>query len=164
MVTTEKQYIIYRCRTTIYIGSFSRGKDFDNRCHYHVEEGYLTMQTYFIKILYIKGQNIYSAKVMPLPWRDPDLPHRRLSLHWRHNGRYSVSNHQHHDWLFNRLFRHRLKKHQSFASLAFVRGIHRWPVNSLHKEPVTRKMFPFDDVIMYNDNLKGVFLFSNFVA
>ena len=41
-----------------------------------------------------------------------------------------------------------LRKHQSSASLAFVRGIHRWPVNSLHKGPVTRKMFPFDDVIM----------------
>ena len=39
-------------------------------------------------------------------------------------------------------------KHQSYASLAFVRGIHRWPVNSPHKGPVTRKMFPFDDVIM----------------
>ena len=41
------------------------------------------------------------------------------------------------------------RKHQSSASLAFVRGIHRWPVNSPHKGPVTRKMFPFDDVIMY---------------
>ena len=40
------------------------------------------------------------------------------------------------------------KEHQSFASLAFERGIHRWPVNSPHKWPVTRKMFPFDDVIM----------------
>ena len=40
------------------------------------------------------------------------------------------------------------RKHQRSASLAFVRGIHRWPVNSLHKGPVTRKMFPFDDVIM----------------
>ena len=39
-------------------------------------------------------------------------------------------------------------KHQSSASLAFVWGIHRGPVNSLHKWPVTRKMFPFDDVIM----------------
>ena len=39
-------------------------------------------------------------------------------------------------------------KHQSSASLAFVRGIHRGPVNSPHKGPVTRKMFPFDDVIM----------------
>ena len=33
-------------------------------------------------------------------------------------------------------------------SLAFVRGIHPWPVNSLHKWPVTRKMFPIDDIIM----------------
>ena len=40
------------------------------------------------------------------------------------------------------------RKHQSSASLAFVRGNHRWPVNSPHKWPVTRKMFPFDDVIM----------------
>ena len=40
------------------------------------------------------------------------------------------------------------RKHQSSASLAFVWGIHRGPVNSPHKGPVTRKMFPFDDVIM----------------
>ena len=38
--------------------------------------------------------------------------------------------------------------HQSSASLAFVRGIHRWPVNSLHKGPVTQKVFTFEDVIM----------------
>ena len=40
------------------------------------------------------------------------------------------------------------RKHQSSASLAFVRGIHRSPVNSPHKGPVTRKMFPSDNVIM----------------
>ena len=40
------------------------------------------------------------------------------------------------------------RKHKSSASLAFVLGIHRSPVNSLHKAPVTRKMFLFDDVIM----------------
>ena len=40
------------------------------------------------------------------------------------------------------------RKHQSSASLAFVRGIHLWPVNSPHKGPVTLKMFPFGDVIM----------------
>ena len=39
-------------------------------------------------------------------------------------------------------------KHQSSAWLAFVRGLHRWPVKSPHKGPVTRKMFPFHDVIM----------------
>ena len=40
------------------------------------------------------------------------------------------------------------RKHQSSASLAFVWGIHRGPVNSPHKWPVTRILFPFDDVIM----------------
>ena len=41
------------------------------------------------------------------------------------------------------------RKHQSSVSLAFVCGIHRWPVNSPHKGLLTRKMFPFYDVIMY---------------
>ena len=42
------------------------------------------------------------------------------------------------------------RKHQSSASLAFAWGIHRGPVYFPHKGPVTRKMFPFDDVIMAN--------------
>ena len=40
------------------------------------------------------------------------------------------------------------RKHQSSASLAFVLGIHRGPVNSPHKWSITRNVFPFDDVIM----------------
>ena len=48
-------------------------------------------------------------------------------------------------------------KHQSSASLAFVWGIHRGPVNSPHKWPVTRKMFPFDDVIMLSYNSPVLF-------
>ena len=48
------------------------------------------------------------------------------------------------------------RKHQSSASLAFVWGIHRGPVNSPHKGPVTRKMFPFDDVIMIFRDLDNV--------
>ena len=43
------------------------------------------------------------------------------------------------------------RKHQSSVSLVFVRGIHRWPVNSPHKGPGTRKMFPFDDIFMLWD-------------
>ena len=66
---------------------------------------------------------------------------------WRFNERDGVSNHQCLDGLLKHLFRRRSKK----TSLAFVRGIHRWSVNSPHKGPVTRKMFPFDDVIMAND-------------
>ena len=48
------------------------------------------------------------------------------------------------------------ERDQSSASLAFVRGIHRWPVNSPHKGPVTRKMFPFDDVIMWRICITGL--------
>ena len=44
------------------------------------------------------------------------------------------------------------RKHQSSAPLAFVRGIHRLPVNSSLKGSVTRKMFPFDDVIVLTSN------------
>ena len=40
------------------------------------------------------------------------------------------------------------RKHQSSASLAFVRGIHRSLVDSPLKGPAMRKMFPFDDVII----------------
>ena len=59
------------------------------------------------------------------------------TLQWRQNERNGVSNHRRIRCL-----------HQSFASLAFVCGIHRWPVNSPHKRSVTRKMFPSDDVTM----------------
>ena len=45
------------------------------------------------------------------------------------------------------------RKHQNSRSLAFVKGIHWWPVNSPHKGPVTRKMFPFDDVTMLEINI-----------
>ena len=48
------------------------------------------------------------------------------------------------------------RKHQSSASLAFVWGIHRGPVNSPHKWPVTRKMCPFDDVIRFRETYSQI--------
>ena len=75
------------------------------------------------------------------------------SLLWRNDGHDGVSNHQPHDCLLNRLFRRRSKNIPNSASLSFVLGIHRWPVNSPHKWPVTRNMFTFDDVIMVALNL-----------
>ena len=45
------------------------------------------------------------------------------------------------------------RKHQSFASLAVVRGIHQWPVDSPHKGPATQKMFPFHDVIITKSHM-----------
>ena len=70
------------------------------------------------------------------------------ALQWRHTGRNGVSNYQRLDCLFNRLLRHILEKTSKLRVTGLVRGIHRWPVNSPHTWPETRKMFPFDDVIM----------------
>ena len=50
------------------------------------------------------------------------------------------------------------RKHQRSASLAFMWEIHRWPVNSPHKGPVTRKMSPFDDVIMKPFTINSVLI------
>ena len=44
------------------------------------------------------------------------------------------------------------REHESSALLAFVRGIRRWPVDSPHKWPVTRELFPFDDIFMSSDH------------
>ena len=70
------------------------------------------------------------------------------SLHWRHNDHDGVSNHQPHDCLLNRLFGRRLKKTSKLRVTGLCAGNSTGPVNSPHKGPVTRKMFPFDDVIM----------------
>ena len=81
---------------------------------------------------------------------------------WRHSEHNGVSNHQLHGCLLNRLFRRKSKKtpKNSVTDLCVCvcvwggggggggGGIRRWPVESLHKGPVTPKMFPFDDVIM----------------
>ena len=42
------------------------------------------------------------------------------------------------------------RKHQSSASLALMRRIHQWLVNTPHNRPVKWNMFPFDDIIMWN--------------
>ena len=75
--------------------------------------------------------------------------HINRSLHWRHNDHDGVSNHQPHGCLLNRLFRRRSKKTSKLRVTGLCVGNSPGPVNSPHKGPVTRKMFPFDDVIMW---------------
>ena len=70
------------------------------------------------------------------------------TLHRRHNDHDGISNHQPHGCLLNRLFRHRSKKTSKLRVTGLCAGNSPGPVNSPHKGPVTRKMFPFDDVIM----------------
>ena len=79
-----------------------------------------------------------------------------LILQWRHNERDCVSNHRRLDYLHNRLLRHR-SKHQSSVSLAFVRGFHRWPVDSPLQRATYSEMFSFDDVITKSSILDWIF-------
>ena len=74
--------------------------------------------------------------------------HIPTPLQWRHNDHDSVSNHQPHGCLLNLLFRRRSKKISKLRATGLYVGNSPGPVNSPHKGPVTRKMFPFDDVIM----------------
>ena len=71
------------------------------------------------------------------------------SLRWRHNERDSVSNHQPHGCLLNSLLSRRSKKTLKLRVTGLRVGNSPGPVNSPHKGPVSRKMFPFDDVIMF---------------
>ena len=112
----------------------------------------------FFRIWFIFNQNIYSKGPIDNDARTPAYIHASVSLHlpdtlarclfictvypihWRHNGRDGVSNHQ--------SIQAQIIKKSKLRVEAFVRGIHRSLVNSPHKGRVTRKIFPFDDVIM----------------
>ena len=94
---------------------------------------------------------VYNKYIRLIPGvfeQTPQCFHNKLALRWRHNGLYSVSDHQPHDCLLNRLFRRSSKKTSKLCVTGFCAGNSPGPVNSPHKWPVTRKMFPFDDVIM----------------
>ena len=70
------------------------------------------------------------------------------TLLWHHNGSDGVSNHQPHDCLLKGSFRRRSKKTSKPRVTGLCVGNSPGPMYSTHKWPVTRKMFPFDDVIM----------------
>ena len=78
----------------------------------------------------------------------PDKYAHDSTLPWRHNDHDGVSNHQPHGCLLNGLFGRRSKKTSKLRVTGLCAGNSPGPVNSPHKGPVTRKMFPFDDVIM----------------
>ena len=70
------------------------------------------------------------------------------SLQWRHNERAGVSNHWRLDGLLNRLFRRRSTKTSKLRVTGLCEGNSPVKANSPHKGLVSRKMFPFDDVII----------------
>ena len=86
------------------------------------------------KVLYVVGAISYAG--------------RRRTLQWRHNERSGVSNHQPHDCLLNRLFKRRSKKTSTLRVTGLCTGNSPVTGEFPAQRPVTRKMFPFDDVIM----------------
>ena len=111
---------------------------------------------------YGSGAGIFSQELSPVAtpyynqaifsnlmrWKTSQVISEIVPLRWRHNDHDSVSNHQPHGCLLNRLFRRRSKKTSKLRVTGLCVGNSPGPVNSPHKGPVTRKMFPFDDVIM----------------
>ena len=83
-----------------------------------------------------------------------DKLHKRMfhvyirALKWRHNECDVVSNHRRLDCLLSRLFMHRSTKTAKLRVTGRCAGIHWWLINFPHKGQVTRKTFPFDDIIM----------------
>ena len=109
----------------------------------------------FIKIKFLCRQvticcvnQCWQCSVMYVMAHAHSQSNHSLSLRWRHDGRAGVSTHQPHECLLNFLFRHRSKKTSKLRVTCLCEGNSPWPVNSPHKGPVTRKMLPFDDVIM----------------
>ena len=85
----------------------------------------------------------------------------KVTLRWRHNDHAGVSNHQFRDCLLNRLFRRRSKKTSKLRVTGLCAENSPGPVNSPHAGPVTRKMFPFDDV---NMQWHGVLIFFSLIC
>ena len=79
-----------------------------------------------------------------------------------HNEHGGISHHQLFHCLLNHSCTDQIIKNESSRSLAFVRGIHPWPVDSSQKEPVTPQMFSFDDIIMIHENTSVFFLSLGF--
>ena len=108
-----------------------------------------------VRKVWLKGQYLviwYSNENLLLNTNHVYLKFRTsfplISLRWRHNGRDGVSNHQPHDCLLNRLFRRRSKKTSKLRVTGLCAGTSLGTGEFPAKWPVTRKMFPFDDVIM----------------
>ena len=96
------------------------------------------------KLLKVDIKNSYSFRFdREVSWNIPTLrQHQNSPLQWRDNDYDGVSNHQPHGYLLNRLFRCRSKKTSKLRVTGLCAGNLPGPVNSPHKGPVTRKMFP----------------------
>ena len=119
-----------------------RSRTSTDHCCCHLMENELTSPA---RGTIFNGEWIFSGFTPSAQWK----PYLRIfdrichcSLRWRHNEHDCVSNHQPHDCLLNGLFRRRSKKTSNLRVTGLCVGNSPGPVNSPHKGPVTRKMFP----------------------
>ena len=96
-----------------------------------------------VSVWFATGQfDSYPSRL--LHWHyDPTIP-----LQWRHNEHDGISNHQPHDCFLNCLFRRRSKKISKLRVTGLFAGNSPVTGEFPAQRPVTRKMFPFDDIIM----------------
>ena len=97
--------------------------------------------------------NVFTMWLHDAIWHLRTAWYQAISLQWRHNGQFGISNHRPSDCLLNCLFKPRSKKTSKLGVTDHCEGnswgIDRRPVNFPHKGPVTWLVFPFDDVIMF---------------
>ena len=114
----------------------------------------INLVSYYKMHLILETRGLFNIKISSYRCRNFHQKDMMVSqngdstLHWRYNDHDGVSNHQPPGCLLNRLFRRRSKKTSKICVTGLCVGNSPGPVNSPHKGPVTRKMFPFDDVIM----------------
>ena len=96
------------------------------------------------------GKPLHETSWLAIDWDT----RKKKTLQWRNNERDGVSNNRRLDCLLNRLFRRRSKKTSKLRVTGLCEGIHKWPVDCTHKGSVTRKMVPFDDIIMIESKFK----------
>ena len=120
--------------------------DFRHRAHYDA-----IVMNYKIHFQTLTFSNALQLLIWDIKFSEIYIisSHSIHALQWRHNEPNGVSNHQPHECLLNRLCRRRSKKTSKLRAAGPCAGIHQWPMNSPHKWPVTRKMFLFNDVIMW---------------
>ena len=121
---------------------------------------YIVCLTVYLTNIYCKDDLHY---VTNFCYATRTFQYIEYALWWRNNDHDSVSNHQPHECLFNRLFRPRSKKTSKLRVTGLCVGNSPAPVNSPHKGPVTRKMFPFDDVIMVEAGFDAISSFRVFL-
>ena len=107
-----------------------------------------SLTSIWLNFLKSETSQFFNIKAMAWLWAG-DARSQDIKLQWRHNGHDGVL------WIVYSTVCSCTdqRKHQSSASLDFVKEIRRWPGISPHKGPVTRKMFLLDDLIMIRDDL-----------